>query len=173
MKTIEEIGTWGLKEHIIKNWMTHDAMWFFQCLETYGIGEANRLNKAAIKALAPIELGRVCDLFGIDKTRINDFDALKDIINAAFLVSKGDFMSFTYHFPRKNCLMWEWAGDDCFAYKGMKRLKVIDRYECGVLFRVLCWLDSLGIRYEVPAGLAGCLMHTAGKCSGEVRFFFP
>lgn len=30
MKAIEEIGVKALKEHIIKNWMTHDAMRFFK-----------------------------------------------------------------------------------------------------------------------------------------------
>ena len=173
MKTMDQINIEELKEHIIKNWMTHDAMWFLQCLVTFGIGEANRLNKAAIKELAAIELGRACDLFGIDRGRVDTFDALKDVINAAFAVSKGDFMRFTFAFPEKNILRWEWADKDCFAYAGMKRLGIIEGYECGVLYRVLCWLDALGIRYEVSTEINGCLMHTKGRCTGEVRFFFP
>ena len=173
MKTLEQIGVRAIKEHIIKNWMTHDAMWFFHCLQSHGIQEANRLNKAAIKSLAAVELKRACGLFGIDKGGIDTFDKLKDAINAVFSVSKGDFMRFTYDFPEKNILRWEWADRDCFAYTSMQRLGVIERYECGVLYRVLCWIESMGVECSVPAGLDGCLMHTSGRCSGEVRFFFP
>jgi hypothetical protein len=173
MKTIEEIGVAALKEHIIKNWMTHDAMWFLQCLQAHGIDEANRLNKGAIKALAAIEAKRARELFGLEKEPVETFDELKEIIDAVFSVSKGDFMRFSYRFPEKNLMRWEWAEKNCFAYKGMKRLGVIDGYECGVLYRVLCWLESAGVKYEVPDGIKGCLMHTKGICAGEVRSFFP
>jgi hypothetical protein len=173
MKTIEEIGITALREHIIKNWMTHDAMWFFQCLQAHGIEEANRLNKGAIRSLAAIELKRARELFGLEKAPIETFHELKDIIDAAFSVSTGDFMSFSYHFPEKNVMRWGWAGKDCFAYKGMKRLEVIDRYECGVLYRVLCWFESAGVKYSVAEEVKGCLMHTKGACAGEVRFFLP
>jgi len=170
MKTIEQIGTSALKEHILKNWMTHDAMWFFHCLEACGIEETNRLNKAAIRSLAAIEFRRARELFGLDKDTIETFEGLKEVIDAAFSVSKGDFMRFTYSFPEKNVLHWEWSGKDCFAYQGMQRLGVIDRYECGVLFRVLCWIESAGVKYTMKADMKGCLMHTAGECSGEIKF---
>jgi hypothetical protein len=172
MKTIEEIGVTAIKEHIIKNWMTHDAMWFLHCLQAHGIEEANRLNKAAIRSLAAIELKRARELFGLEKEPIETFHELKGILDATFSVSKGDFMSFSYHFPEINVLRWEWAGKDCFAYKGMKRLGVIDRYECGVLCRVLCWFEGAGVKYHAAQDLKGCLMHTKGACAGEVRFFF-
>ena len=173
MKTIEQIGTSALKEHILKNWMTHDAMWFLHCLQACGIEEANRINKAAIRSLAAIELRRARELFGLDKDTIETFEGLKEVIDAAFSVSKGDFMKFTYSFPEKNVLRWKWAGTDCFAYQGMQRLGVIDRYECGVLFRVLCWIESAGVKYTMAADMNGCLMHTKGECSGEVRFSLP
>jgi hypothetical protein len=173
MKTIEEIGVKALKEHLIKNWMTHDAMWFYQCLQAFGIEEANRLNKAAIKSLAAIEIKRAWKILGIEKERVDTFEELKQIIDGAFALSVGDFMRGTYHFPEKNILRWEWAKGECFAYKGMQRLGVIDRYECGVTFRVLCWIESTGVRFLVSPEPKGCQMHTEGKCTGEVRFFFP
>jgi hypothetical protein len=173
VKTIEQIGARALKEHILKNWMTHDAMWFLHCLQACGIEEANRLNKAAIRSLASIELRRARELFGLDKDSIESFEGLKEVINAAFSVSRGDFMRFTYIFPEKNVLRWELAGRDCFAYQGMERLGVIDRYECGVLFRVLCWIESAGVKYTMAADTNCCLMHTKGECTGEVRFSFP
>ncbi len=170
MKTLEQIGVLPLKEHIIKNWMTHDAMWFFHCLQSHGIQEANRLNKAAIKSLAAVELKRACSLFGIDKEGIDTFDKLKDAINAVFSVSKGDFMRFTYHFPENNILRWEWAGQDCFAYSGMQRLGVIDNYECGVLYRVSAGLKAWGSNavYRQVLMAASCtLQEDAAARSGS------
>lgn len=171
MKTIEQIGVVCVKEHIIKNWMTHDVMWFFHCLKSYGIEEANRLNKAAIKSLAAIEFKRAMQLFGI--SRIDTYDDLKAAVDAAFKVSKGDFMRFTYAFPGNDTMTWEWLDDSCFAYQGMKRMGSEDRYECGVLYRVLCWLDNAGVSYACASDIKGCLMHERGECSGSIRIFFP
>lgn len=171
MKTIELIGIHDLKEYLIKNWMTHDGMWFYHCLQSYGIEEANRLNKAAIKSLSAFEFKRAMQLFGISRT--DTFEALRDAIDAAFAVSKGDFMSFTYTFPEKNLLRWEWPENNCFAYQGLQRMGAIDRYQCGVLYRVQCWIENAGAEYAVSPEIGGCLMHTQGRCVGEVRFFFP
>jgi hypothetical protein len=38
-----------LKEILTKNWMIHDAMWFYHCLNECGIETTNKINKAAIK----------------------------------------------------------------------------------------------------------------------------
>lgn len=171
MKTIGQICIHDLKEHIIKNWMTHDGMWFFHCLQAFGIEEANRLNKAAIKSLAAIEFKRTVQLFEIPAT--NTFEGLKSAIEAAFSVSKGDFMDFSYSFPEKGLLCWEWPENTCFAYQGMKRMGAVDRYQCGVLYRVLCWMENAGVRCSmVTPELCGCLMHTQGRCAGRVRFSF-
>jgi hypothetical protein len=151
--------------------MTHDAMWFYHCLQSCGIDEANRLNRAAIKSLAAIEFKRAKKLFGI--TRTDTFEYLKDAVDAAFSVSKGDFMNFTYTFPETNVLCWEWPGNTCFAYQGMLRMGVIDRYQCGVIYRVQCWIEQAGVGYTVSPEIRGCLMHTRGRCAGEVRFDFP
>ncbi len=170
MKTLEQIGINGIKEHILKNWMTHDGMWFFHCLQAHGIKEANRINRAAIRSLAAIEFDRARRLFGIQEQPVETFEQLKEVIHAAFSVSRGDFMNFTYSFPEKNVLHWEFAHQACFAYNGMKRMGVIDQYECGVLYRVLCWLEHAGVEYEAPQDALGCMMNRTGTCSGEVRF---
>ncbi|MGC9325905.1 MAG: DUF6125 family protein [Desulfomonilia bacterium] len=173
MKTLEQIGLNVLREHLIKNWMTHDGMWFFHCVQAIGIEETNRINKAAIRSLAAIEIKRALKLFAIDMESITTFEALKSMIDAAFSVSKGDFMRFTYTFPEKNVMHWEWPGKDCFAYQGMQRLGILDRYECGVLYRVQCWIENLGVHYSISPEIKGCLMHTSGRCSGDVRFALP
>ena len=55
-ETLEQHETVQL---LTRCWMTHDAMWFRQVLEECGPEVANRLNLAAIRGLAPIELKRL------------------------------------------------------------------------------------------------------------------
>lgn len=155
-----------LKDLILKCWMTHDAMWFYHCMQEYGIQQANKINKAAIRSLAAIETERIRNAFGIETIR--DFEELKKLTEAAFGALTGAFMGFVYNFPEENMLHWEMT--KCFAHIGMTRLGVIDRYECGVIYRVASWFDSLGIRYTLNPSVEGCIMHSHGFCRGEFRF---
>lgn len=172
MKTIEQIGIHPLKDHLIKNWMTHDAMWFYNVYQKYGIAAANELNKAAIKALAVFETQRAMQVLGIAHERITTFAGLMEYIDAAFLLSTAEFMGFNCHSPQANVLQWRFKNNNCFAYKGMRRLGLTGSYECGVIYRVLSWIDLVGIPYEVSPKIEGCLQHTMGCCTGEIRFFF-
>ncbi len=45
----------------------------------------------------------------------------------------------------------------------------IDGYRCGVIFRIQCWLEALGVRHTVHPPVEGCLMHQRGSCQGEIR----
>lgn len=157
-----------LQELILKCWMTHDAMWFYHCLREFGIEKANHLNKSAIRSLAAIEIERIRKAFGIEE--IKNFDDLGNLVDAGFAVLKGDFMGFEYTFQSENVVHWEMQ--KCFAHSGMTRLGVIDRYECGVVYRVTCWFDSLGIKYDVTPPVERCIMHTTGSCRGDFRFCF-
>ena len=51
----------------------------------------------------------------------------------------------------------------------MKNIGVIEDYECGVVYRVACWIDSLGIQYSVSPQVVKCLMLTKGSCTGDFR----
>ncbi len=157
-----------LQELIIKCWMTHDAVWFYNCMQEFGIEKANQLNKAAIKSLAVVEIERVRKAFGIEE--IKNFQDLRDLVDAAFKVVKGDFMGFDYDFPAENIMHWDMK--KCFAHSGMTRLGVIDHYECGVVHRVKCWFESLNIQYNIIPPVKGCILHTSGSCRGDFKFHF-
>lgn len=156
-----------LKELLLKCWMTHDGMWFYHCMQEFGIEKANATNKAAIKSLAAIEIDRIQKAFGL--TKVETLQDVRDLCNAAFGVLTDKFMGFEYSFPSENVLSWEMK--KCFAYAGMKRLGVIDRYECGVIYRVACWFNSLGITYTLTPRIDRCIMHSSGSCRGEFAFF--
>jgi hypothetical protein len=157
-----------LKEILIKNWMTHDAMWFYNCLQEFGIEKTNKINKAAIRMMAAIEIRRIQKAIGMNK--LETYEDLKKLIDATFNVLKGDFMDFTYCFPSENVLHGEWR--NCFAYNGVKQLGVLDQYQCGILERIYGWFDALGIKYSVLPQVDGCMMHTDGRCFRDITFNF-
>ena len=157
-----------LKEILIKNWMTHDAMWFYNCLQECGIEKTNKINKAAVRAMGMIEIQRIRKAVGL--TKVETFEELKPLIDAAFDILTGDFMDFTYSFPSENILHGEWK--NCFAYNGIKQIGVIDQYQCGIMERIYAWFDGLGLKYSVSPRVDGCMMHTDGKCFRDITFSF-
>lgn len=157
-----------LKELLIKCWMTHDAMWFYHCLQECGIEQTNRVNKAAVTSMATIEIERFKKALGIEK--VETFEELKELIEGALGIVKADFMHVTIGSRSQNVLRCEMH--QCFAYDGIKQMGVIDQYHCGMLPRVEAWLDSLGLEYSVTPQVDGCMMHTDGNCFREYTFRF-
>ena len=81
-------------------------------------------------------------------------------------------MNFTYSFPSENIFHWEWGDQQCFAYEGIKKLGVIDQYQCAIFERPEVWFKTLGIEYSITPRLDGCMMHTNGKCFRDFKFCF-
>ncbi|MBC2716995.1 MAG: hypothetical protein HF978_16955 [Desulfobacteraceae bacterium] len=77
MRLIDQISKHDLKELIGKCWMTHDGMWFAHTLFELGIESANRINKAAIRALAPIEIKRFMSALNVPEEQLKSFDGFK------------------------------------------------------------------------------------------------
>ena len=167
MRRIEMFEKKRLIELLNKCWMTHDGMWFYSCLNECGIATANKLNKSAISMLAPIEVGRMKRYYGLDKERIETFDEFKDFFSGVTELFVPDFMNAAMSFPGRNIMRWEFGPDGCFAYKGMNAIGVIKEYDCGVLYRIECWLKNLGIQYRMDPEIHTCLMLERGACSGE------
>jgi len=157
-----------LKEILIKNWMTHDAMWFYHCLQECGIERTNKINRAAVRAMGIIEIGRIGEAVGIEK--VATFEDIKSLLEAAWDILKGDFMKSSFSLPSKNVLRGDF--ERCFAYEGMKRIGAIEQYQCGIFERIYGWFDGMGIKYGVSPQVEGCMMHTDGKCFREITFTF-
>lgn len=166
MTLFDKLNKHELKELCVKCWMTHDGSWFYNAFKNHGIDAANKLNKGAIKNLAPLEMQRIQKALGMDKKKITTFEQLKQFIDDGFSILKGDFMKFEYTFPEHNRLHWEM--DTCFAFEGMKMIGVRQGYECGVIYRVCCWLDALGIKYELKPKINECVLYSQEKCQGEI-----
>jgi len=170
MRSVQNISQKEIIDLLGKCWMTHDGMWFFHCLQTFGIEATNQINKAAIQSLASIEINRIRQVLGI-KTRMDNFDEFKLFFTEASKLMIPEFMNGGFDFPEKNRMTWMFKQDKCFAYQGIKRLGAIDKYECGVLFRIKCWLDALEIENRFEPEIHQCNMHFNGKCSGTIHLF--
>jgi hypothetical protein len=165
MKTLQKNE---LKEILIKNWMTHDAMWFYHCLQECGIERTNNINKAAVRAMGTIEIRRIQKAVGIQN--VATFEDVKSLLEAAWDIVKGDFMKSSLSLPAKNILRGDF--EKCSAYEGIRQIGAIEQYECGIFERIYGWFDGLGMKYSVSPQVKGCMMHTDGKCFREITFAF-
>jgi len=161
-----------LVEFLNKNWMTHDGLWFYECIQELGADKTNKINKAAIQALAEIEVKRIRTFLGAEGKQLDTFDRFKDFIANVSEFFIPEFMNASMNFPEDNILQWEFTPETCFAYKSMKSMGVIDDYECGVIYRVQCWLKNLGISYDIIPPVTKCLIHENGMCSGRFILHF-
>jgi hypothetical protein len=171
MQPLNRISKKEIRDLLGKGWLTHDGMWFYHTYQTLGIETANQLNKAAIKSLAPIEVKRVTQILGIngdDGMTFNDLQTfMQDALELTLPESVFGKLQFTSH--PKNTLHWEWETGECFAYKGIKRMGIIDEYRCGVMYRIACWLEALEIEFSMHPKPDKCMMHTTGTCAGDIN----
>ena len=174
MSALTKIGKKEIRDLLGKGWLTHDGMWFYQTYLDLGIEKANKLNKAAIRSIAPIEIERVKKALGKGGKKIETFEELKEFLLEAFeiILPYSVFKRFRFQASSKDLLHWEWESGECFAYKGMKQLGIIDEYRCGVIYRIECWLEALRIKYIIDPKIDKCIMHEKGACLGEIRIVF-
>ncbi len=173
MEALETLEKREIRELISKGWITHDAMWFVHCLQEFGIEKTNKVNRAAVRSMSAIEVGRLKKALGVTKDTFDTFDEFMEFLKAAMDIVLADFMQVKFSAPSKNIFHWEMAKGACFAYKGMCMLGVPDKYECGVLHRIECWLDTLNIPYTMKPQVKNCLMHSKGECSGDFILNLP
>ena len=162
------LETRELKELLNKGWMTHDAMWFYNCLQECGIEQTNKINLAAIRAMSAIEIKRMQKALGLGNPQ--SFAEFTSLMEQCMSIATGDFMKYTMSIPEQNVMHGEWKS--CFAYDGIRALGVIDRYQCGIMLRIETWLDTMGLKWEVEPKITGCMMHTHGQCFRNYRLFF-
>lgn len=168
MRRFEELDKSELRDLLVRNWMTHDAMWFANTAQRIGIEQTNPINRAAVKAMAMVEVRRLTKLLGVG--RIRNGDDLRAFILEAFEVLRGPFMQFRLSFPETDLMRWEISS--CFAYEGVSKLGIVDQYECGIFDRLDGWLEALSIRYVAAPPVEGCLQRRDGRCAREYRFTF-
>lgn len=172
MSLLKQLDKNELSELLSKCWMTHDGMWFYNCFVELGIEKTNQLNKAAISSLAPIEIKRFKKALGIKEDKIANFEDFRSLFTSISEVLIPDFMNVSWSFLEKNIMRWEFNDKKCFAYNGIKMLGMTDKYECGPIYRIECWLKGMGIEYEITPRIKKCISPDQGKCSGSFKLNF-
>ncbi|MCC7078576.1 MAG: hypothetical protein IT198_15765 [Acidimicrobiia bacterium] len=159
-----------LKDLLVKNWMTHDAMWFGTAVAELGIETANTLNRQAVRSMAAIEARRLLRV--LDMEAVTTLAEMRRFFEGAADLVMGDFMDFEWTwFPETDSVRFEWRS--CFAFDGVTMLGVADRYECGIFERIYGWMDTLDVAWEITPDTLGCLMHDTGACVRTMQFRFP
>jgi hypothetical protein len=173
MTYLDNVDIRDLKELLVKGWMTHDAMWFYHSLKETGIETTNRVNLAAVRAMAGIEIQRMKRFFGLPPEQgLGSFEELEAFFEKTMEAVMPKFMKFSYRFLQPDMVHVAWQSGECFAYKGIKGLGVIEHYRCGVMPRVETWFDGLGLTYTAEPAMTGCMMHAQGECWRKYRFRF-
>ena len=128
--------------------------------------------------LWPNSFAGALDTFILGVKKIETFDDLEQFMSAALELTLPDSVFNKFHFTSLhftshagNVMRWKWESLQSFAYKGMKRIGAIDGYRCGVMYRIECWLEVLGVRYSMQPIIEGRLMHETGVCEGEIQIF--
>jgi hypothetical protein len=119
-------------------------------------------------------MDRMKRILGISRERFETFDELMNFMSAALELTLPDSVFTGFHFTSHegSIIRWEWEKLQCFAYKGMKQIGVIDGYRCGIMYRIKCWLEALGVRYSIQPAIEECLIHEKGICEGEIKVSF-
>lgn len=170
MDPLERIGKKELRDLISRCWMTHDAMWFYHSSQEIGIDKTNKINKAAIRSMASLEVQRLRKILGHTDKNLENFADLKNLFEEMFGIIKADFMKGWLDFPSENILRLTWQ--QCFAYEGINKIGIINQYQCGIFDRIEGWFNGLGLKFEVSPKVDGCMMHTEGKCYRDFKFIF-
>ncbi len=170
MRSVQNTSQKEIIDLLGKCWMTHDGMWFFHCLQEFGIEATNKINKSAIQSLASIEIKRIKHILGMEN-KIETFDEFKLFFTEASKLMVPEFMNVRFGFPEKNRMTWVFNHERCFAYEAIKKLGAIDKYKCGVLYRIKCWLDALEIKNRFDPRIDKCNMYFNGNCAGEIYLF--
>ena len=174
MRKFADASKEEIRELLGKGWLTHDGTWFYTVSSELGVDTANRLNKASIKGMAPIEVGRLKGVMSLSDGQLKSIGDISEFLPAAMqmILPVSVFSRLHFSVQPGNTLHWEWEKGECFAFKGMGRMGVIGEYDCGVMYRVECWLEVLGLDFTSTPKFTGCQMHSLGSCAGDFSFEF-
>jgi len=165
----EGVSREQLRDLLAKGWLTHDGMWFDQTARAFGLEQANRLNRAAIRAMAPIEVSRLSEALGVSPADLSDAGRWRASWRRGGPGHPASVAGHLRVWAAGRRLHWEWDLGECFAYKGMQRFGYLAGYECGVIYRIECWLDALGVRPLAEPAVGPCLMHLGVGCAGSLE----
>lgn len=157
-----------LRDILIKNWMTHDALWYGEVAAKFGMAEASPMNLRVCRKLGQIEFGRLMKI--AEAPLPKDIEEYRELFELGKQVFFPDFISVQIDYPGNDSQVFHFL--DCFAHEGMKKLGLLPDYECGIFERIEGWFGAMEIKYTRTPDLSRCLKFKGKECKITVQFHF-
>jgi hypothetical protein len=157
-----------LKDILLRNWLTHDALWYGEVAEKFGMAEASPMNLRVCRKLGRIEFKRLMSLAGAPPPK--NFEAYRELFELGQEVFVPEFITIHIDYPGNSTQVFQVS--ECFAHQGMKKLGLLADYECGIFERIEGWFDAMGLRYTRTPDLSRCLKFKGEECRITVQFHF-
>ena len=166
--TLDKIDPAKLNRFLIKNWMTHDALWYAEVAGELGMAEASPMNLRVCRKLGQIEVKRLMKM--LDASPPSNMLAYQKLFEIGKQVFVPDFMSFDIDYPAENVQRFQVR--ECFAHRGMEKAGLLKDYECGIFERIVGWLDAMKLTYSLTPDLSRCLKFKGRACEVTIKFHF-
>ena len=165
---LKEMNPDQVKDYLLTNWMTHDALWYREAASRFGMSEASPMNLRVCRSLGRIEFKRLLKATGSKLPR--DMAQLEKLYEEARRILVPPFMEMEVDFQRDDSILFK--TQSCFAHKGMTEAGLIDEYECGIFERVRGWFDAMEVDYTLSPDLSRCLKYRGQECHVTFAFHF-
>lgn len=133
------------EDMIRRAWYAHDARWFAAVAAEYGMEVANRLNRAAVRAVGQVEAGRLARALG--RQRAENVEEFLDFLKGGLdLYVAPPLMDMAMR--KVDDRSYEVTVNDCFVYTNIAKAGITETYECAVWDRVQGYHEALGQSLE-------------------------
>lgn len=133
------------EDMVRRAWYAHDARWFAAVAAEYGMEAANRLNRAAVRAVGQIEAGRLARALG--KQRAENVEEFLEFLKSGLdLYVAPPLMDMDIR--KIDERSYEVTVNDCFVHTNIAKAGITDAYECAVWDRVQGYHEALGQSLE-------------------------
>ena len=151
---------------IIKCWMSHDARWFMAVATAFGLDAAIRLNRVAVCEEGRAEARRLVRRLQLPPVQtVADYLLVQEVMIGLL---GPDLLDYTLTQSGEDG--FELRIQRCFAFDNVSRAGIAQQYECGILPRLMGWLDELGVDYELSPEPVKCLKAQDRECAYAFRF---
>jgi Family of unknown function (DUF6125) len=157
-----------LKDILLRNWLTHDALWYGEVAAKFGMAEASPMNLRVCRKLGRIEFKRLMN--AVQAAPPKNFKEYRELFEQGAEVFVPEFITMQIDYPGGS--LQGFHVSECFAHQGMKKLGVLPEYECGIFERIEGWFDAMGLRYTRTPDLSRCLKFKGEECRITVQFHF-
>ena len=157
-----------VKDYLLTNWMTHDALWYREAASRFGMSEASPMNLRVCRSLGRIEFRRLLKATGSNPPK--DMAQLKVLHEEARRILVPPFIETDVDFQSDDTILFKTR--TCFAHKGMTEAGLIDEYECGIFERIKGWFDAMEVDHTLSPDLSRCLKYRGQECHVMVAFHF-